>query len=579
MARVATVLAMVLLAYHYSLLSLLQTLGLETPLAYVGLVPAIALVLAAVRARTAPPHLPIHDRQLDYIVGLPLLLVALGINVVFPHRLSTMFWVWRIDLFSLPFFVAGAVCTVFGIRTMWRQGFAIAFLFLAWPVPYNLFLLRFLDGFTGLTLAGLKALLRVVPIAEVVPIAGGSLFQIVHAGDAFQISVVSACSGVNGMVGFLLVGTAFGVIVRGPRIRKAAWLVGGMFLLWALNLVRILFIFWVGKQWGESVAIDVFHPFVGLITFNIGIVGMLLVLRPIGLSINGAIWGGGDDDDTGEPSESRKGVFGAATRLAVPKVGLALGLVTVLGATLAFGNADLRSYDLVANALGTPKLASFSAFPATPDGWRAQKSDEYEWARPYFGNSSTWLRYVMFPGAGQEVALQSSQAVTADVISTSNLRSFSAYGIEACYRFHGYTLKDIASVEVGAGVTAQALSFYNSKEKQDWTVVYWIWPVRAGEEATRYERVVLYIQSSVTTTFPEGSEAGIHSGGSGLVPADPVDRKLVGARSFLVEFARGVVKNQALVQPGTSLPVENNYVPSPRVIKPGNATTVVTATS
>ena len=575
MARVAAVLGLVVLAYHYSLLSLFQTLGLETPLAYVGLVPVIALVLAAVRSRTAPPQLPIHDRQLDYIVGVPLLLVALGINLVFPDRLSTMFWVWRIDLFTLPFFVAGAVCTVFGIRMMWRQGLAIAFLFLAWPVPYNLFLLRFLNGFTGLTLSGLKALLHVFRVAQVVPIADGSLFQIVHAGNAFQISVVSACSGVNGMVGFLLVGAAFGVIVKGPRVRKASWLLGGMFLLWSLNLARILFIFWVGRQFGESVAIDVFHPFVGLITFNMGIVSMLLALRPFGLSINGAVWGAAESE--AEPgSVARTPVFGAASRVAVPKVGAALLILTLLGATLALGNNDLRSYDLVANALGTPKLASFTEYPATPDGWRAQKADEYDWARPYFGSWSTWLRYVMFPGAGSEVALQSSQAVTADVISTSNLRSFSAYGVEACYRFHGYKLRDIASVNVGGGVTAQALSFYNGKEKQDWTVVYWIWPVRSAS-TTRYERVVLYIQSSVKTTFPAGSGVGIHGGG-GLAGADPVDRKLVGARSFLVEFARSVVKNQTAVRVGTSLPVESNYVPNPRtpILRRGGAAPVST---
>src|SRR4029077_14046127 len=74
-ARVGAVLAMVLGAYHYSLLSLVQTLGLETPLAYVGLVPLIALALGAIRARTARPHLAIYDRQVDYIVGVPLLLV------------------------------------------------------------------------------------------------------------------------------------------------------------------------------------------------------------------------------------------------------------------------------------------------------------------------------------------------------------------------------------------------------------------------------------------------------------------------------------------------------------------------
>ena len=49
-------------------------------------------------------------------------------------------------------------------------------------------------------------------------------------------------------------------------------------------------------------------------------------------------------------------------------------------------------------------------------------------------------------GTSPDLALPSSSPVTADVVSTSNLRSFSAYGIEACYRFHGYKLRDVASI-------------------------------------------------------------------------------------------------------------------------------------
>ena len=56
-------------------------------------------------------------------------------------------------------------------------------------------------------------------------------------------------------------------------VRKVLWLLGGMALLWAINLVRITFIFFAGKEWGESVAINVFHPFIGLVTFSFGRAG------------------------------------------------------------------------------------------------------------------------------------------------------------------------------------------------------------------------------------------------------------------------------------------------------------------
>lgn len=548
-ARVVALLGLVAAAYHYSLTSLAQSLSLDTPLAYVGLTPVIALGIAGLRARHAQFDPAIHDRQLDYIVGLPLMTAALAVNLALPERLSTMFWVWRIDLFTLPFFVAGAVAVLFGVRTMWRQRLAVTFLFFAWPLPYQVLLLRLMPAFTGATLAGVKTLLGVFPLGRSLPSADGSLFQVL-SDKPFQISVASACAGVNGMVGFLLVGVAFGAVVRGPRLRKVLWLTGGLTLLWAVNLARILFIFWVGSRWGEKVAIDVFHPYIGLVTFNLGVLAMVAALKPFRLSIAGVTKG------ARRPS-------GPARRLAVPRIGIPVLVVLALAGTLAVTNSRLASYDLVANAVGTPRLASFSDNPATPQGWGAAQTDRYDWAKPYFGETSTWLRYSMSAGSSAPLGLAAGLPVTADVISTPNLRSFSAYGVEACYRFHGYRLRDVASVGLGGGIQGQTLSYYNAKSKQDWTVAYWIWPVLDGE-ATRYERVTLTVQDTGDATFADTPHAsGVQSLRGGLTGTDPAARRLADVRSFLVEFARAIVRNQAEIQPGTRLSPPQPTLPLP----------------
>ena len=147
--QVGVLLVAVLVAYNYSLITLLQTADQQTPLAYISLVPAIALALAAIRARPLKPEPPIYDRHVDYTIGIPLILTALAINEILPSRMSAMFWVYRIDLFTLPFFVAGAVAIIFGTRVLWRQRLAILFLFLAWPYPYQKVLLGVLDAFTN----------------------------------------------------------------------------------------------------------------------------------------------------------------------------------------------------------------------------------------------------------------------------------------------------------------------------------------------------------------------------------------------------------------------------------------------
>ena len=80
------------------------------------------------------------------------MVAALLVNRLLPSKLSAMFWVWRIDLLTLPFFVAGAVAVIFGVRVLWRQKVAVRFLLLAWPYPYTTVLLSVLNAFTSATL-------------------------------------------------------------------------------------------------------------------------------------------------------------------------------------------------------------------------------------------------------------------------------------------------------------------------------------------------------------------------------------------------------------------------------------------
>src|ERR1700728_4587132 len=162
--KIVVLVGLVFLAYHYSLVSLVQTVGLDTPLAYVGLVPIIAAGLAWLNRHPRASEPPIHDRQLDYIIGLTLVAAAVVAAVFLPGRMGDMYCVDRIDLLFLPLFVAGATVLFFGVRVAWRQKVALGYLFLGWPWIYTTVLLGTLGGFTSLTLSGLNAALKVVPV-------------------------------------------------------------------------------------------------------------------------------------------------------------------------------------------------------------------------------------------------------------------------------------------------------------------------------------------------------------------------------------------------------------------------------
>src|SRR5437870_4787317 len=463
--RILAALAVMAAAYHYSLSTLVRNLGVDSPLAYLGLVPFIALAMAASRGVGSRPEPDIHDRQLDYIVGIPLVAGAVAIAYALPARLSTMFWVWRIDLLSLPLFASGTVALVFGVRALWRMRAAIAFLLLASPLPSTTVLDRWLASFTNVTITALRLLVGRIPVAQPVSGGDGSLFAVTRAGREFVVSVASACSGANGMVGFILVGVAFVAVVKGRRLPKAIWLLGGTALLWLLNLGRVLLIFAVGQRWGEHAAIDSFHPYIGLVVFNLGVAVMMLVMPAFGLHLR-----------RGKRPEGAVdvGAAGGTGRLrrAVPDARVALIVLTMAAASLGAANSGLARYGLVASELGKPRLAGFSQSQGHLAGWSVTQSESFTAGLRFFGETSTWKRFLYLDhGTDAASQLRSSAPVIADVISTSDLHSLSVYGVEACYNFHGYKIQYFGNADLGAGITASLITYHHPKLHSDWTTL------------------------------------------------------------------------------------------------------------
>jgi hypothetical protein len=116
--------------------------------------------------------------------------------------------------------------------------------------------------------------------------------------------------------------------------------------------------------------------------------------------------------------------------------------------------------------------------------------------------------------------------------------------VTACYSFHGYELRDVARVALGNGVTGQALSYSSDRGQQEWTIVYWIWPVKMAS-GTRYERVILYLQNTAeeTVQLPAGAPqvTGLKND---LDAKAPADERLITNRAFLVDFAKQLIAAQ-----------------------------------
>jgi exosortase/archaeosortase family protein len=489
--RAAAVVVCVVLAYNYSLQTLVQEMGQQTPLAYLGLVPLIALSLGVVLAqrRTGAPD--IHDRYLDYMVGVPLLAMAMGLLIVAPDGLPSVYWLHRLDLLSLPLFAAGAISLVFGVRALVRVRAAVLFLLLAWPYPYVVLLDHELTWFTDTTAAAVKVVLQLLPVASVAPNGDFLVSHATGVSQSFTVSVSSACSGINSGLGFLIVGAAAAILMRGRLAMKLLWLASGTAFLFVVNVVRILLVLAAGGVWGEHVAIDILHPLIGLAMILGATLVMLLWLPHFHLSLGVGVTRKRPD---AEPKPRR------AQTLAVRKARVPLSVLAVASVVAMFANAGMSRFELLAFGLGPSRLAPSSVASAPVSGWSLSEEATYSWAPRYFGAGATWTRYAYIE-TSTPTDTAPPATITVDVIGTSDLGTFSTYGLEACYGFHNYSLTSASTVDLGGGLAGKVMRYSIPGTGGYWLGLYWEWPVSVpGGE--RYQRVVLSVDSSLTANEP-----------------------------------------------------------------------------
>lgn len=140
-------------------------LAASTPSDYplLGAVASLVLsgALAARRLSTPAPGPHIHDRQVDYIVAVGLLVGALVLIAVKADHSAPIARSWP-EVLALPFYCGGVLSIAYGVRLTARLRGALATLLLAWPpvlVPLARAAKALFIGGASLQVAGLVAVL------------------------------------------------------------------------------------------------------------------------------------------------------------------------------------------------------------------------------------------------------------------------------------------------------------------------------------------------------------------------------------------------------------------------------------
>jgi len=489
--RVGLLVLIVVAGYWLSLASLLRELGGQTPIAFVGLAPLLALGLLWAGLRRRLP-LPTPGR-VDLVVGLMLIAAAAAIVFLAPSLTSVYFWAARLDLISLPLFVGGALILLFGWRVLFVARGALALLLLAWPLPYLVLIENTSEFLTAVTASALAAITRILPIAT--PVGGDATFLVAYAPGPFAVQVATACAGLNSTVAFLLIGGAFTLLLTGRIVAKLAWLALGLVLIFALNVVRVVLLVAVGAGFGQSAAFDLFHPVAGMLALLGGLVVMLGLLPRFGLRI-----------PLLQPAAPQASPWFA--RPAPPsKHHLVWRAVLLLVIAALFGtvNGTFAAYEQGPNqevarplTVRLPTATSGSSVPVLMGDRIVYNKSVVNVGKPYFGDDSTWTRYVL--GRGPDAPHAERYPVWLDDIRVTDRQKLVDFGVEKCYRFHGQSIDASEPVALGYGVVGRIVVTTFGAGQTPWVVIWWEWPIQIGQQIL-HERLVLL---SPTSSKPTG---------------------------------------------------------------------------
>jgi exosortase/archaeosortase family protein len=185
----------------------------------------------------------------------------------------------------VPLVAVAAACLLLGVRALVGLVVPLLLLTLTWPLPLRALLEPAAGRRTALTSGALRLVLQVLPLAATVDVPGDLRLSVAGPSGTFDVVVASACSGLTGIGGTLLVGGAAQYVLHGSARARVQWLSTAVVLAWVLNLVRILLLLAVGRLLGEQVALEVVHPLAGLLLLNVSFAGLLLVAPRFGLRL------------------------------------------------------------------------------------------------------------------------------------------------------------------------------------------------------------------------------------------------------------------------------------------------------
>jgi exosortase len=184
---------------------------------------------------------------------------------------------------TLPIFATGLTLLLFNRHTLRHLAVPILFLFFLTPPPTEI-----LYG-AGSALSVLSAIIangvtNLVGISTTFAASqyGSPIISMVTpAGETLTFSVDIACSGIYSLIGFVVFSAFIAYIIRESAKKKLATLLMGIPLIVGLNIFRITALLIIGYNFGDEVALEVFHAVGGTVLMFIGTIILFAITEKI----------------------------------------------------------------------------------------------------------------------------------------------------------------------------------------------------------------------------------------------------------------------------------------------------------
>ena len=270
------------LAFYYQDLIIVfaDALGSELT-SYVLAIPFVFAYLMYRKRKMIQAAIYEHSIKQQYLaVACGILLCATTVLLYFFS--SGTFTPLEYHILTLPLFASGLVLVFFNPYVLREVFMPMFFLFFLTPPPTEI-----LYGLgSSLSMISSQASYSLVH-ALGIPSTLSSEFEnpiviITRAnGDSMRFAVDIVCSGIFSLVGFLVFASLVAYITRDKPWKKALTFLIGLPLIYALNVARIIVILLLGYQFGEDVAVQVFHLLGGYVLMFLGTLLLLTISEKI----------------------------------------------------------------------------------------------------------------------------------------------------------------------------------------------------------------------------------------------------------------------------------------------------------